>query len=188
MRENWLETTLGDILTLEYGKALPASRRTGEGYPVFGSAGEVGRHSDFLVEGPGIIVGRKGTAGAVTWSDESFFPIDTTYWVKINSTELDLRYARILLEHLDLSSISEQSGVPGLNREKAYRLPVSLPSVAAQRRIAALVGHLDSLKEALSRELGTLEGSRRALLSVLVSGDHAIPASYDDLIRDGEVA
>ncbi|WP_147431183.1 hypothetical protein [Thiocapsa rosea] len=78
---------LGSLLTLEYGEAMPAEARSGHGFPVFGSNGEVGRHGKFLVAEPGIIVGRKGSVGKVTWSDESFWPIDTTYWVKCASED-----------------------------------------------------------------------------------------------------
>ena len=31
----------------------------------------------YLVEGPGIVIGRKGTIGEVTWVHKNFFPIDT---------------------------------------------------------------------------------------------------------------
>ena len=80
MRDGWTETTLGEIITLEYGKPLKAENRDGKGFPVFGSAGEVGLHSKPLVnEAPVIVVGRKGTAGAVWWSDLPCSVIDTAY-------------------------------------------------------------------------------------------------------------
>jgi hypothetical protein len=57
--------------------------------PVFGSNGIVGYHNVYLIEGPAIIVGRKGTAGAVNYSEKSCYPIDTTFFVKlIDQTKL----------------------------------------------------------------------------------------------------
>jgi type I restriction enzyme S subunit len=44
----WIRTKLGDVLEFKYGKSLPAKRREGSGYPVFGSNGIIGhtrRHS-----------------------------------------------------------------------------------------------------------------------------------------------
>ncbi len=110
-------------------------------------------HSRPLVEGPGIVVGRKGTAGSVSWSDGDFFPIDTTYWVKLrDSNALDLRFTALLLESVDLPAICAQTGVPGLNRERAYEITVNLPSRPEQRRIVDLVGALDAQIAALSLE------------------------------------
>jgi len=61
MGRSWEDISLGRLVTLEYGASLRDSQRTGIGYPVFGANGQVGRHSHYLVEGPGIVVGRKGS-------------------------------------------------------------------------------------------------------------------------------
>jgi len=93
MHKGWEATTLGEHLTLEYGRALPAKNRVTGHVSVFGSNGIVGSHNEKLVSGPGIVVGRKGTAGSVAWASGDFFPIDTTYWVNIKSPKLTLRFA-----------------------------------------------------------------------------------------------
>lgn len=168
MADVWREATLGQLLTLEYGKALPERDRDGEGHPVFGSSGVVGRHSQALVSGPGIVVGRKGTAGSVLWSQGDFFPIDTTYWVNMRDAEsTDLRFIALLLEWVDLPGICAQTGVPGLNRDRAYEIPVRLPSLPEQRRIVDLIGALDAQIDALDTEgqaLRTLLVSQREVL------------------------
>ena len=87
--EGWEVVTLGDVLELKYGKALKKSDRRDGDVPVFGSSGIVGRHDVSLVKGPGIIVGRKGNVGSVFWSEEDFYPIDTTYFV---ISKIPLRY------------------------------------------------------------------------------------------------
>ena len=54
--QGWEVKKLGDILELNYGKALKKEdRREGE-FPVFGYSGQVGSHDTSLVKGPGIIV------------------------------------------------------------------------------------------------------------------------------------
>jgi len=74
--EAWEVKRLGDVMELAYGKGLKTHDRKGGPVPVFGSSGVVGYHDDSLVEGPGIIVGRKGNVGSIHWSDADFFPID----------------------------------------------------------------------------------------------------------------
>ena len=61
--KNWLNTNFGSICSLEYGKPLKKEDRKYGSYPVLGSNGVVGYHSEYIVKGPCIIVGRKGSAG-----------------------------------------------------------------------------------------------------------------------------
>lgn len=82
MPGGWINVSLGDILILEYGKSLPKNSRQDGKYPIFGSNGIIGYHNDFLVEGPVIIIGRKGSVGLVHISKENCWPIDTTYFIK----------------------------------------------------------------------------------------------------------
>jgi len=170
MSDEWVETTLGEVLTLEYGKALPEKNRDGAGYPVLGSNGIVGLHSKALVEGPGIVVGRKGTAGSVTWVDTSFSPIDTTYWVRLRDAGLTLEFAYLLLLAANLPGVCAQTGVPGLNRDRAYEVPISLPPLPVQRRIVDLMAHLDNHLANLQVEEEALTKVRSAALHDAMSG------------------
>lgn len=169
----WKKHKLGDVISLEYGKSLPAQDRTGEGFPVMGSNGEVGKHSEFLVEGPGIIVGRKGSHGEVVWVDENFFPIDTTYFVK-TTPFIDLKFAFNLLKFLDLKSLNRSTAIPGLNRNDAYGLIIYLPPLAEQKCIVAKLdaafAHLETLKQGLERIPELLKKFRQTVLSHAVTG------------------
>jgi restriction endonuclease S subunit len=166
MSDEWVEVSLGEILSLEYGKALPERSRDGQGFPVLGSAGVVGWHSQALVQGPGIVVGRKGTAGSVVWVDEDFSPIDTTYWVRLKDMRITLDFAHLLLTAIDLPGICAQTGVPGLNRDRAYEVRTSIPPLPVQRRIVDLMAHLDDhlrhlrSEAALARSLLDAESER----------------------------
>lgn len=79
--EGWEFKPIGEVITLNYGKALKEENRIEGPTPVYGSSGVVGSHSEALVPGPGIVVGRKGNVGSVFWSDTPFWPIDTVYFV-----------------------------------------------------------------------------------------------------------
>ena len=78
----WRVGKLGEVCEFAYGKALRADNRVQGEYPVVGSSGIVDTHNEYLVEGPGIVIGRKGTIGEVIWLHENFFPIDTTFYIK----------------------------------------------------------------------------------------------------------
>ncbi len=58
VEEEWEKGKLGDVIELIYGNRLKEEIRSGAGFPVVGSNGIVGYHSEFLVEGPGIVISR----------------------------------------------------------------------------------------------------------------------------------
>lgn len=146
MTKRWPERSLGEICTFNYGKALPAAKRTGEGKPVYGSNGEVGRHAAALTDGPTIVIGRKGSFGEVHFSTQPCWPIDTTYYIDADSTDADLRWLAYRLRALGLTSLNRAAAIPGLNREDAYRQRLLVPPIEEQRRIAAVLDHAHELR------------------------------------------
>lgn len=137
----WCESELSDIITLNYGWSLPRKKRVIGDIPVYGSNGIVGMHNQSLVDSPGLIIGRKGSAGNVHYSRRPFCPIDTTFYISPLDTNLDIEFLYYLLLYLDLKRITGDVGVPGLNREMAYKEKARYPlSKDEQRGIAAILG------------------------------------------------
>jgi len=138
MNTNYPLTKIGDLCSFEYGKPLKKEDRIAGDYPVFGSNGIVDYHSKFLVEAPFIVVGRKGSAGEVHYSDKNGFPIDTTFYIKLtNENKIRLKYLFIILKSIDLKNVNVQAGVPGLNRNDAYEIQFPLPPLPIQEEIIA---------------------------------------------------
>ena len=164
---DWQEMQLGDLVCLEYGAALRAESRTGRGFPVYGSNGVVGHHDIALVPGPGIIVGRKGSVGALQWSQGDFWPIDTTYWVRPTAS-LDLRWMREALGMLSLYTLDSSTGVPGLNRADIYELRAPVPPLEEQRRIAAIFDTIDETIQATQRAIFKCKRVRAGLVTDLL--------------------
>jgi type I restriction enzyme M protein len=142
----WDFVELKDICSLEYGKGLPKKDRIPGKYPVMGSNGISGYHNDFLIRGPAIIVGRKGSAGEVVWEDKNCFPIDTTYYIKLNDfKKADLKFLYHALKKLDLPAIKNGAGIPGLNRNDVYsKCKIPLPPLEIQEQI---VNELESYQK-----------------------------------------
>lgn len=181
--EAWRQVFLGDVITLEYGKPLKEENRDGEGFPVFGSAGEVGLHSlPSVSDAPVIVVGRKGTAGAVWWSDLPCSVIDTAFYV-VKKCNVDTRFLYHLLESAQLSNLTAQTGVPGLNRDRAYSCEVLLPPLAEQQRIVEIVSSMDEVAQSTEQAVSDARSVRSGLLSDLLSGEHEIPESYDKFLK-----
>ena len=119
---------LGEIVELAYVKPLRAADRKDGPVPVNGSNGQLGWHNKRLVAGPGIVVGRKGNPGVVTWVYSGFFPVDTTFYVELRDACEGLHLSFIALTDQDLPSVSADSAVPGLNRNLAYVNEQLLPA------------------------------------------------------------
>ena len=160
---NYPKEHLGNLLTLEYGSALPEQGRTGFGFPVFGSNGEIGRHSRCLIKGPGIVVGRKGSVGEVRWSKEDFWPIDTTYFV-VPKEGVNVRWLFWLLGSLGLKKLDAATGVPGLNRNDVYALLSYTPTPEDQLRVAKI---LDTADDAIAKTEAVIVKLRQARAGLL---------------------
>ena len=163
---NWEARRLGEILELAYGRALRAGDRRGGAVAVYGSGGQVGWHDRALVTGPGIVVGRKGNVGSVSWSDRDFFPIDTTYYVE---SALPLRFLDQLLRTLRF--VDSHAAVPGLSRDQAYGLVVAEPDGDLMSQYETAVRPMYSLRQVLSDQTAVLRKARDLLLPRLVSGE-----------------
>lgn len=143
----WTSAPLGEVLELAYGKNLAKGQRDESGsVPVYGSNGITGRHSVALVLEPTIIVGRKGSAGAVHYVEGPCFPIDTTYFVRPRAGyAFETKFLYYLLSQLDLPRLRTATGVPGLTREDAYREVISFPGLPEQRRIVDLLTRAEGI-------------------------------------------
>jgi type I restriction enzyme, S subunit len=170
----WVYTTLGDVLRLNYGKSLPAKKRDGRGFPVFGSNGQVGLHSEALIQGPALIVGRKGSIGEVHHSSGPCSPIDTTYYIDDFGPQPPLFWL-YQLRHMKLNELNRSSAIPGLNREDAYMQSAVVPPLSEQRRIVAKIEVLQarsqSARDALEAVPPLLVKFRQSVLAAAFRGD-----------------
>jgi len=157
---DWKATTWGKVITLQRGVDITKAEQDLEGsIPVISSGGVASHHSEFISEGPGVVIGRKGTLGTVFYSPGAYWPHDTTLWVK-DFKGNDPRFVYYALRGLDTSTLDVGSSNPTLNRNHVHPLPVNWPSsLAEQQRIAGVLGALDDLIETnrrLARELQSL--------------------------------
>jgi type I restriction enzyme S subunit len=163
--EGWEVKKLGDVLELNYGKALKKADRRGGPFPVYGSSGVVGTHDACLVDGPGIIVGRKGNVGSVFWCNDNFFVIDTAYYV---TSSLPLHYLYYVLPTLNF--LNSDAAVPGLSRNQAYTLEIQVPPTPLLAKFCDLAGTFERQASTLQNQIENLRRTRDLLLPRLLSG------------------
>lgn len=158
---------LGTVIDLKYGKALPARERREGTVAVVSSAGIIDVHDEMLVNGPGIVVGRKGTVGSITWVDSDFFPIDTAFYVESN---MPLLFVYFSLKQLDLDRMNTDSAVPGLNRNNALSQAITVPSSSEVGNFSEFATPLWTTASQLDSENVQLARIRNELLPLLLTG------------------
>ena len=167
--DGWQQVRLGDVLKLEYGVSLPERKRSSGEIPVIGSAGVVGYHNQATNGGPGIVIGRKGSIGSVTWVGDNFVPIDTTYFAVPIDGKLDLRWAYHFLSREGLSKLNRATGIPGLNRDDVYALNRPVPPLPEQQAIAAVLDSIDDAIEGAKAVIAATKQLRDSLLHDLLT-------------------
>jgi type I restriction enzyme, S subunit len=143
----WEVRRLGEVAPLQRGFDLPVDTIVEGEYPVVFSNGILKFHNEFKVKSPGVVTGRSGTIGKVTFVEKDYWPHNTTLWVtdfKGNSPKFIYHfYSQFKLEHLGTGS-----GVPTLNRNDVHIQEIHLPTFPEQKKIA---NYLTALDEKISK-------------------------------------
>lgn len=166
--DSWKWCRFEELFSLEYGDNLPAPKRTGTGeYPVYGSNGVVGTHNECRVKAPCIVVGRKGSAGALNLCQEQGCWVTDVAYYCVPPTGIDLDFAFRLFHTLRLDELGK--GIkPGLSRSEAYSITVAIPPLAEQHRIVGKVDELMALCDRLETEQADADTAHAKLVDTLL--------------------
>lgn len=177
----WEAKRLRTLITINYGKGLPERERKTGSFFVFGANGPVGNHNEAFTKGQTLIIGRKGSVGAVNWSEHACWPIDTTYYIDEFPQNLDKRYLYYFLKSQPLSSMDKSAAIPGLNRNDLYNVEIPIPfpsnieySINFQRQIVARI-------EALVSEVREM---REINQRIQADVDHLMDSIYEETFPD----
>ena len=152
----WKEYKLGEIVTFQRGHDLPKDKMIDGDIPVAGSNGIIGYHNQFTKEGPGVTIGRSGNIGIPHYYPNAYWAHNTVLYI-VDFKGNDAKFMYYLLKTFDFTQLNTGSAVPSLNRNHIHELPVSIPDVPTQCRIAAILSSLDDKIDLLHRENATLE-------------------------------
>ncbi len=170
----WIWTTIKEVAEVNYGKGLPKNKRDEEGeIPVYGSNGITGYHSEPLIDGPCLIIGRKGAAGVVHYSPTACWPIDTAYYAHFRN-DVFLKYAYYVFKTLELESLDRSTAIPSLSRDDLYIQTFPLAPFSEQERIVAEIEkqftRLDQAVASLRRLQEQLARYKASLLKAACEG------------------
>lgn len=163
----WVECTLGDLITLQRGHDLSKGQMQEGLYPVVGSNGIIGFHNEYTTDSPSITVGRSGNVGkpfiyyGKTWSH------NTTLYIKDYKGN-DPVFVFYFLKTMDLANYSGGSAVPTLNRNHVHTLPINIPkNTDEQRKIGICLKQFDDKIEENKRINNNLEEQAKAIFDAI---------------------
>ena len=167
--EEWDVKPLIAIATLQRGKDLPKQKQIRGLYPIVGSSGILGYHNEPACVGPGVVTGRSGSIGKLTYVEKDYWPHNTGLYVK-NFHDNIPKFIYYLLHLLDFKKYATGVSVPTLNRNFIHSALLSLPPLLEQRRIASILSAVDEKIEKEETKKKSLEELFKTLLTILMTG------------------
>ena len=171
--EGWCVKKIIDVCPLQRGFDLPEQNIKNGKYPIVYSNGIKGTHNEYKAIAPGVVTGRSGTVGKVTYVEQNYWPHNTSLWVtdfKGNNP----KFIFYKLQNLNYAKFNSGSGVPTLNRNDVHIEKILLPPLPEQEKIAGILSCWDDGIEKLSTLIEKKKIQKKALMQQLLTGKHRL--------------
>ena len=167
--EDWEVKRILDYAPLQRGFDLPTEKIVKGAYPVVYSNGILNFHNEYKAKGPGVVTGRSGTIGKVTYVESDYWPHNTSLWVtdfKGNNP----KYVYYTYKYMGLSKFASGSGVPTLNRNDVHVSKIAIPPIEEQERICNVLQLWDTAIAKQTALIEKLTLRKRGLMQQLLTG------------------
>ncbi len=172
--KGWRRVKVIDFSPLQRGFDLPTDQIKEGAYPVVYSNGIKNYHSEYKLKAPGVVTGRSGTIGEVTYVIQDYWPHNTSLWVT-DFKENQPKFAFYSLQNLRLDRFYAGSGVPTLNRNDVHKQSILVPPLSQQKAITSLLETWDTAIEKTERLIAAKGKQFKWLLKRLISDQRNNP-------------
>jgi len=171
---------LARVLTLQRGVDLTADERREGSVPVVTTAGVSGWHDVAVAPGPGVVIGRYGTVGAVFFLEQDYWAHNTTLYVS-DFRGNDPVWCYYLLRAFPYDVLQARAAVPGVNRNDMAVEDVPWIPLNQQRKAAARLRELDAdhaaIVTALDQSIEKMAEYKQSLITAAVTGEFDVAAA-----------
>lgn len=170
--KGWKVKKYEDELNVKYGKGLPTDKLTKDGFPVFGSNGQIGYYTSYMYDTPQILISCRGaSSGVVNISlPKSFITNNSLICEMTNKTESVFEYLKYCFLNTNLVQYQTGSAQPQITINNIVKLKLLIPSTDVQIKFADKVRILDKEVGNLQHQNSLLAYQRDLLLPRLMSG------------------
>lgn len=170
--KGWKVKKYEDEFNVKYGKELPTDKLTKDGFPVFGSNGQIGYYTSYMYETPQILISCRGaSSGVVNISlPKSFITNNSLICEMTNETESVFEYLKYCFLNTNLVQYQTGSAQPQITINNIVKLKLLIPSTDVQIKFADKVRTLDKEVGNLQHQNSLLARQRDLLLPRLMSG------------------
>ena len=170
--KGWKVKKYEDEFNVKYGKGLPTDKLTKDGFPVFGSNGQIGYYTSYMYDTPQILISCRGaSSGVVNISlPKSFITNNSLICEMTNKTESVFEYLKYYFLNTNLVQYQTGSAQPQITINNIVKLKLLIPSTDIQIKFADKVRTLDKEVGNLQLQNSLLARQRDLLLPRLMSG------------------
>ena len=185
-REKWERRTIAQIAPLQRGFDLPTSDLKPGNFPVVYSNGVLNYHADCMTKGPGVVTGRSGTIGKVTYVERDYWPHNTSLWVTSFKGNHP-KFIFYLYTAIGFERFGTGSGVPTLNRNDVHSFELDFPNDPDEQiAIATVLSDMDAEIAALEQRRDKTCALKQGMMQELLTGKTRLVDSGKLRVESGE--
>ncbi|WP_417842469.1 restriction endonuclease subunit S [Thalassospira sp.] len=168
------ETIVSDQLILQRGFDITKKEQRSGTIPVVSSGGIKSYHDTAMVNGPGVVIGRKGSLGTVHFVEGPYWPHDTTLWVKDFKGNIP-KIIYYFFRSLDVSGLDSGAANPALNRNAVHPIKTRWPKLTHQPTLLNEIERINKetqrLETLYQQKLTALHELKQSILAKAFRGE-----------------
>lgn len=183
--DDWVEHKLIDMFEIYQPQTIAKSLMSEDGeFIVFGANGPIGRYHEFNHDEPEVVVTCRGaTCGTINMTPPKTWITGNAMVVSPKTSGVSKEFLYwALVTGVDIQSVISGSAQPQITREGLAPVKIKIPPLSRQLEIVDLISGFELNISHLEGSLHKTKNLRSGLLSNLLSGEHEIPISYDQVI------
>lgn len=182
--EDWDVKPLKDCVSFLDHRRIPikdSERQKMRGiYPYYGASGIIDYVDKYIFDGTYILLGEDG-ANIIDRSSRLAFVISGKCWINNHAhvlapnSDYDVCFLSEYLESIKYDEYNTGTAQPKLNREKCSSIPIPVPSLEEQEKIAEALSDMDNLISSLEKLIEKKKDIKQGAMQELLTGKKRLP-------------
>ena len=148
---------LTDICNPKQWKTIQNTQLKTLGYPVYGANGIIGYYDTYNHESDTLIIGCRGTCGAITIAQGKTYINGNAMCLDKLSNEIELKYLYYFLKSFDFKNIISGTTIPQITIEGLKKIKVPIPKKEKQLEIIKILDKAEKILEIEKNKLNLLD-------------------------------